>query len=56
MDANSRHSFIAGQLYEARKNYASAQAQARIYAKQIEALKSDLKSIDFDPLSIFETT
>ena len=45
MDVNPKYLELKNELYEARKQYAEAQAQARIYAKQIEVLKSDIKSL-----------
>jgi hypothetical protein len=56
MDANPKYLELQTELYEARKQYAIAQANVNQRVKKIQALMIELKSIYFDPLSIFETT
>ena len=56
MDANPKYLELQSELYEARKQYAIAQANVNLRVKKIQALVIELKSISLDLMDIFETT
>ena len=54
MDANPKYLELQSELYEARKQYAEAQANVNLRAKKIQALMIELRSLDLDLMDIFE--
>ena len=56
MDANPKYLELQSELYEARKQYAIAQANVNRRVKKMQALMIELRSLDLDLMDIFETT
>ena len=54
MDVNPQYLELQSELYEARKQYAIAQANVNLRVKKMQALMIELKSIDLDLMEIFE--
>ena len=54
MAVNPKYTELQSELYEARKQYAIAQANVNLRVKKIQALVIELKSIDLDLMDIFE--
>ena len=54
MDANPKYLELQSKLYEARKQYAIAQANVNRRVKKMQALMIELRSLDLDLMEIFE--
>jgi len=54
MDANPKYLELQSELYEARKQYAIAQANVNRRVKKMQALMIELRSLDLDLMDIFE--
>ena len=54
MAVNPKYTELQSELYEARKQYAIAQANVNHRVKKIQSLVIELKSISLDLMDIFE--
>ena len=54
MAVNPKYLELQSELYEARKQYAIAQANVNRRVKKMQALMIELRSLDLDLMEIFE--
>ena len=54
MAVNPKYTELQSELYEARKQYAIAQANVNRRVKKMQALVIELRSLDLDLMEIFE--